>query len=341
MSKAKKPTLVRLHELESQQFADFFAQLAEKSRGSTRDGKPFYTCKFRDSRRTVSAVPIWADSPHFEDCQTNWQPGQFFKVRGTFTEHEKYGPQIEIEQIRLVEDRDRAEGFTELDFVSRSRFDPDQMFAELDALVVNEVKDPPLRRLVLKLLHDNAGALKVLPASQRHAYAFVGGWLEHTLSVVRNAIFLADRYGKQFPELSPPLNRDLIVAGAVLHDIGRLRDLESDSLSQPTRHSIDGELFNYPLLGRDLIRDTARDIPDLNQELLRLLEYLVYSHLRIPEWNSLKSPCIPEVLIVHHADELDSKLEVYVRCLTHDTSDGPFTDRDPILGRGLLKERKV
>ena len=90
-------------------------QLAEKSRGTTRDGKPFFTCKFRDARRTVGAVPIWEDSPLFEEAQ-EWQVGQFFKVRATFIEHEKYGPQLDIEQIRLVEDRDRADGFTELDF---------------------------------------------------------------------------------------------------------------------------------------------------------------------------------------------------------------------------------
>src|SRR5438094_6106656 len=151
MSKAKKPPLLKLSDLQPGQYADFFAQLAEKTRGSTRDNKPFYTCRFRDPRRTVS-VPVWADSPFFEDCQAHWQPGQFFKVRGTFSEHEKYGPQVEIDQIRPVEDRDRAEGFTELDFVERSRFDPEAMFAELDSLVTGEGKEPPLRHSGLKLL---------------------------------------------------------------------------------------------------------------------------------------------------------------------------------------------
>ncbi|MDB5313900.1 MAG: nucleotide-binding protein [Gemmataceae bacterium] len=341
MSKAKKPPLVRLSDLQPHQYADVFAQLAEKNRGSTRDGKPFFTCKFRDARRTVSAVPIWADHPHFEDFQTRWQAGQFFKVRGTFSEHEKYGPQIDVEQIRPVEDRDKAEGFTELDFVERSRFDPDQMFAELDALVVGEVKDPPLRHLVLKLLTTHADTLKQLPASQRHAYPFAGGWLEHTLAVVRSCLFLADRYAGRFPDLKPPLNRDLVVAGAVLHDVGRVKDLELGVPGQPARHGVAGELFSYLILGYDLIRSAAKEVPDLNPELLDLLLHIVVSHLRQPEWNSSRNPCIPEVLIVHHADELDSKFEVYARCLIRDTADGPFTDRDPALGRALLKERTV
>ncbi|HJZ58267.1 MAG TPA: HD domain-containing protein [Gemmataceae bacterium] len=341
MSKAKKPPLLKLSELQSGQSADFFAQLAEKTRNSTRDGKPFYSCRFRDAHRTVSAVPIWADSPHFEDCQDHWQPGQFYKVRGVFSTHEKYGPQIDIDQIRPVEDRDRAEGFTELDFVDHSRFDPDEMFAELDALVVGEVKDPPLRQLVLKLLHAHAAELKTLPASPRHYYPFAGGWLEHTLNVTRNCMMLADRYAKQFPEMKPPLNRDLVLAGAVLHDLGRVKELEPAPPGQPLKPGIAGELFGHLFLAYDLVRAAAKDVPELNPELLELLLHVVVSHLRLPEWGSPRLPCIPEVLIVHHADDLDAKFEMYARCLTRDTAEGPFTDRDPQLGRPLLKSRKA
>src|SRR5262245_38837380 len=126
MSKAKKLPLLKLSEMQAGHLPDCFAQLAEKTRGSTRDGKPFHTCRVRDPRRTAS-VMVWADSYFFEWCQAEWTVGQFFKIRGTFAEHEKYGPQIDAEMVRPIEDRDRAEGFTELDFVERSRFDPDAM----------------------------------------------------------------------------------------------------------------------------------------------------------------------------------------------------------------------
>src|SRR4029077_6645452 len=129
-------------------------------------GKPFFLCKFRDAKRTVGAIPIWGDAPLFEEAQ-DWQVGQFFKVRATLVEHEKYGPQFDIEQIRPVGDRDRSEGFTELDFTERSRHDPEAMFAELEALVTGEIADGPLRTLVLNLLTANAAALKPLPASPR------------------------------------------------------------------------------------------------------------------------------------------------------------------------------
>jgi 3'-5' exoribonuclease len=340
MSKSRKPPLVKLGELEPGQYADCFAQLAEKKPGQTQSGKPFYTCRFRDHHRTAT-VMVWGDSGLYADCQAHWQVGQYFKIRGTFHEHEKYGPQLEVEKIRPVEDNDRAEGFNELDFVERSRFDPDVMFSELDALVVAEIHDPALRHLTQKLLLAHTAELKLLPASARHYYPFAGGWLEHTLSVTRNSIRLAEHYAKQFPDLKPPLNRDLVVAGAVLHEIGRIKELEAVPLGQPARTGVAGELFGHLLLGYDMIRTAAKDIPDLNPELLELLLHIVVSHLRLPEWGSPRLPCIPEVLILHHADDLDAKFEMYARCLTKDTTDGPFTERDPVLGRPLLKHRTV
>jgi 3'-5' exoribonuclease len=339
MSKVKKPVLAKLSDLRAGDYVDCFVQLAEKTRKTLADGKPFFTCRFRDARRTVGAVPIWGDSPLFEPAE-GWLVGQFFKVRATFTEHEKYGPQLDIEQIRPVEDRDRTDGFTELDFTERSRYDPQEMFAELEALVTGEIADGALRALVLNLLTANAAALKALPGSARHYYPFAGGWLEHTLSVARTCVWLSDRYAAQFPELNPPLNRGLVTAAAVLHDIGRVRELDA-VVGQPIKDTVPGELFGRLFLGYDMIRTAAAGIPDLSAELLELLLHCVVAHLKMPEWGSTRQPCIPEALILHHAADLDARMEMYVRCITRDTAEGPFTDRDPVFGRPLLKGRKI
>ena len=94
-----KPTLVPLSEMTPGQFADCFALLADRAKNTTRDGKPFYTCRFRDRRRTAS-VMVWADGPFYEECEKHWQVGQCYKVRGTYKEHERYGPQLEVERVR-------------------------------------------------------------------------------------------------------------------------------------------------------------------------------------------------------------------------------------------------
>ena len=333
-----KPPLVRLSDLAPGQAGDFFALLAERTRGATRDGKPFYTCRFRDARRTATFM-VWADGAWFEACEREWQEGHFYKVRGTFTEHERYGAQIDVQIIRPVTEADRADGFEPLDFVECSRFDREAMFAELRGLAEAHIADLPLRRLVLTLLDRHAEALKRLPATLRNFYPFAGGLLEHTLSVTRICLSLVERYATHYPELRPPLSRDLVVAGAVLHDIGRVLELGGEPVSvQPT---VPGRLAGHLFLGRDLVRDTARELGDVNPELVQLLEHLVVSHLNLPEWGSPRLPLIPEALILHHADDLDAKLEMYVRCLTRDAEPGPFTARDPVLGRQLYKGRSV
>lgn len=335
-----KPTLTPLHQLTPGPPADFFALLSEKQKGTTRDGKPYFALKFRDLRRTVG-VMVWQDAKEFAAAE-GWQPGGFFKIRGTYTEHEKYGPQVELVQIREVKESDRADGFREADFYDRSRFDSDVMLGELRALAEREIKGEPLRRLTVELLDTHAKPLKQLPASDRRFYPFPGGWLEHVLNVTRNCVWLADRYTSHYPDLTPPLNRDLIVAAAILHDIGRVAELGvPDVPGQPAEPTVDGRLFGHILLGRDLIRTAAAKLPELNPELLTLLEHVVVSHLSLPEWGSPRLPAIPEVLILHHADDLDAKMEMYARCLTRDTSAGPFTDPDPILKKPLLKKREV
>jgi 3'-5' exoribonuclease len=336
----EKPPVVRLHELKPGQIADFFALLTEKTRGTTRDNKPFYTCRFKDHRRTVGCV-VWSDGPLFFDCEKAWQVGTIYKVRGTFSDHERYGPQIEIRQIREVQEDDRAAGLNEADFHDRSRFDPEEMFAEVRQTAEAEIKDLPLRSLTLGLLDAHAAALKQLPATDRKFYPFPGGWLEHVRNVTRTALWLADQYAARFPELTPPLNRDLVAAGAVLHDIGRVAELTTGPPGHVTDQTIPGRLLGHIQLGRDLIRDAAKAVPDLNPELLLLLDHVVLTHLSLPEWGSPRLPMIPEVLILHHADDLDAKFEMYARHLTRDAADGPFTERDPVLGKPLLKHRGV
>lgn len=332
-----KPQVVRLHEMKHGQTADFFAMLSERSRSSTRDGKPYFSCRFRDSQRTASFM-VWSDGEYFKTCDEEWKEGQCFKIRATFGEHERYGPQLDIKAIRPATDADRAEGFNPGEFVASSRFDPEAMFVELRALAEKELADEPLKKLVLLLLDRNAERLKPLPATIRHFHPFRGGWLEHTLAVAKNCLVMADRYRAHYPELKPPLNRDLLLAGAILHDIGRVAEFDDGA---PPQQTVPGRIFGHLFLARDMARDTAREIPEMNPELMQLLEHLIITHLSLPEWGSPRLPLIPEVLILHHLDDMDAKMEMYVRCLTTDTADGLFTNRDPVLNRQLFKGRTV
>jgi 3'-5' exoribonuclease len=337
MSRPKPPPL-RLCDLTPGQQADFFALLSERSRSATREGKPYFNCKFRDARRAVGFM-VWSDGPWYEACINEWQEGQFFKIRATYSEHDRYGPQIEVHNIRYVMDSDKDHGFAASQFVPSSRHDADAMFAEMQEMARVHITDEPLRRLVLSLLDRNAEAIKRSPASLNKFHPFRGGLLEHTLSVVKSSLWLVERYADYYAELRPRLNKDLVAAAAILHDIGRVTEFDDNVLK--TEQTVPGRMLGHLILGRDMVRDAAREQGDVNPELLQMLEHIILTHLTLPEWGSPRLPLVPECLILHHADDLDAKLEMYTRCLSHDQEPGPFTARDPVLGKQLFKGRTV
>lgn len=332
-----KPQVQQLSDIAHNQMGDFFALLSDKSLRSTKAGKPFFSLQFRDKLRTVSA-PVWNDSALFEICNKEWKAGQHFKIRAIYKEHEQYGPQIDIQQIRLVEPQDWMEGYDPSAFVQATRFSVEEMYGELYA-AAESLADEGLKTLVCNLLQKNNAAIRQHPAATHNHHAFRGGYLEHTLSVVRTGIFLAEKYRTYYPDLKPPLNRDLIVAGCILHDIGKIVELAADS--DQVTYTIPGNLIGHILIGRDMVRDAARDVPDINPELVLLLEHIILSHQGTPEWGSPRPPMFPEALIVHYADDLDAKMNMMVQILENSEGDNPFTEQKNSLSRKILRQRTV
>jgi 3'-5' exoribonuclease len=318
--------IVPLCELGEGQEADFFALLCEKLEMKTRDGKPYHRVTFRDAKREVG-FPIWSDSPLAELCRTEWTPGNFYKMRAVLRQT-SYGPQLEIKKIRLVEDGDAKDGFDPLMCQPTSRFDPVEMFAELMNIVESRIENKPLRKLVADIYEQNRELLLLWPAAKRNHHAHVSGYLEHVLNVTRTCCQLADKYAELYSDLDPPLNKDVTIAGAALHDIGKLRELESGPGG--TEYTPAGCLIGHVLQGRDIVREAAAG-RKIDPELMLRLEHVIVSHQRLPEWGAPKPPMTPEALIVHHADDLDAKMQMMTCVLREEATNGPMTSkRNPI-----------
>jgi 3'-5' exoribonuclease len=222
-----------------------------------------------------------------------------------------------------------------------SRFDAVEMFAELINLVESRIENKPFRKLVADILEQNREQLLLWPAAKRNHHAFVSGFLEHTLNVTRTCCHLADKYADLYCNLNPPLNKDVIVAGAALHDIGKLRELETSPGG--TEYSISGNLIGHVLQGRDIVRETAAG-RKVDPDLLLRLEHVIVAHQRLPEWGSPKPPMTPEALIVHHADDLDAKMQMMADALQDESETGPMINkRNPMAQqfyRGVPQEKK-
>jgi 3'-5' exoribonuclease len=329
--------VLALYELAEGQEADFFALLAEKEELTTKDGKPYHRVKFRDAQREVG-FPIWSDSPLAETCRAEWAPGSFYKMRATLRQT-KYGPQLEIKKIRLVEDGDKKDGFDPQMCQPASKFDPVEMFAELMNVIESRIENKPLRKLVADIFEQNRELLLLWPAAKKNHHAYNSGFLEHTLNVVRTSCHLADKYAELYSDMNPPINKDVIVAGAALHDIGKLRELEASPGG--TEYSVSGHLIGHVLQGRDIVREAAAG-KKIDPDLLLRLEHVIVAHQRLPEWGSPKPPMTPEALIVHHADDLDAKMQMIACLFQEETGNGPITTKRNPMGqqfyRGVPKE---
>jgi 3'-5' exoribonuclease len=328
----KSMPIVPLSEMVPGQEADLFVLMTAKEELTTRDGKPYFKVGFRDAQREVT-FPIWDNSPWAAECRGQWTPGVFYKLRAVYRET-NYGPQLEIRKIREAAESDAADGFDPAMFLPSSRFDPEAMFDQLLGTAEEHIGSAGLRDLVTSILGANRPKLLTTPAARHHHHAFTGGLLEHTLSVTRNAVFLADKYRDYYPDMEPPLDKGLVVAGAILHDIGKVRELEQDPAG--TTYTPGGELIGHILMGRDMVREAAAE-SGIDAEALLRLEHLIVSHQRLPEWGSPKPPMTPEALLVHYADDVDAKYHMMYTILRDDNNPGPMTSNKNVLRQKLYR----
>ena len=179
---------------------------------------------FRDAARSAVAM-VWTDSPWFEACDGTWKVGSCYKLRCRYVES-SYGPQLELERLRRGRGRSR-DGFDETALVKSTRFDIEAMFAELLTIARTKIEPEPLRRLVVGILDEHADAIKRAPAAHQNHHAYLGGFLEHVLVRDAQRPLSGRQVRGRLPDLQPPLKKSLVVAGAILHDIGKLIELEA------------------------------------------------------------------------------------------------------------------
>jgi 3'-5' exoribonuclease len=183
--------------------------------------------------------------------------------------------------------------------------------------------------LLLTIMEDPSIAEKYkrAPAAMSYHHAFLGGLLEHVLSLVQLGDQVCDHY--EF------LRRDLLLAGLVLHDVGKIEEL---SFSRGFRYSTRGQLLGHISIGLEMVQEKMRQIPGFPEELKGQIEHIILSHHGKLEFGSPKEPVFPEALLVHFLDEIDSKLEAMrAQYATDQDRPGDWTARNPALRRELLK----
>ena len=271
-------------------FDSFFLLLSRQLR-NTRANKPYLSLILCDKTGQLEAR-IWdpADPRVAKDIER----GHFVKARGSVSRFDDR-LQMRIEQMRraLPDEIDKA------DMMPATTYNVDELWAALTSFI-ESFTDPHLKALIDTLLADPAlaQAYREAPAARQLHHAWLGGLLEHVVSLLR----LADRVAPNYPLL----HRDLLLTGVILHDIGKVRELSWDAGFE---YTIEGTLLGHIQMGVELVEKTIDRLPDFPPRLKILVVHMILSHHGKLEFGSPKLPMIPEALVLNFVDDLDAKMQ--------------------------------
>lgn len=325
--------LVRLSDLRHDQEAECFAALAKKVRGTTKNEKPYLRCYFRDKRAELEC-PLWADSRFFEPA-AGWVEGIAYRLKVKAEQTPRYGMQLSIISIRPATAEDAADGYDFNDLVVDARFPGGHCLAKIHELIDRNIVCEKLGAVVRLILAQNADLFEKIPAAVNMHHSHPGGLVEHVWSVTRISTMLVKHYSSYYYDLNPPLSPDVVVAAAVLHDIGKLRELRHSVFE--ASYTTEGTLIGHILIGRDMVRDAARQVGDVPEETMLLLEHAILAHHGKLEFGSPKLPLTIEALILSVADDLDAKVNAVARERLKNNSDLAFTGKIYSLDRAFYK----
>ena len=274
---------------DGQAIEDIFLIL-DMSRAETRAGKPYLMLTLADRTGDIAAR-LWENVEAFiEVCE----PGKLVQITGQ-AQAFRGERQIKIDSVLPIDTKEIAIDL----FLQAPKRSIAKMSAEIKSLA-KTVKEPFCRKLLLKFFKDSSffEEFQQAPAAKSMHHAYLGGLLEHTLAVSRLADLLAGFY--------PALDRDLLVTGALLHDIGKTRELTAGA------HLIDytdsGRLVGHLVLGAEMIRTAINTIADFPEDLATRLTHLILSHHGRYEFGSPTLPMISEAFVLNFLDDLDAKL---------------------------------
>jgi len=307
-----------ISDLNSEQNITSFFLVCEKEIRNTREGKPYLRLELGDRSGTIEAR-MW---DQFENAAKDINRDDFIKVQAR-VELYRNRPQLSVMQARLA----KPEEIDLADFLPATKADVTKLYAQLLEFAAS-ISNPHLQKLVTAILNDPAIAAKYkrAPAAKVMHHAYLGGLLEHVISLCGLAKLAAAHY--------PELNLDLLLTAAILHDVGKLDELCYD---RAIGYTVEGQLLGHIVMELETVSKAMDAIPDFPANLKTVVQHLLVSHHGQYEFGSPKLPMIREALVFHYLDDLDSKLAAARAALAIDSGEPEWSAYSSALGRKFLR----
>lgn len=271
---------------------DHFLLIRRIDLRSTKSGSDFLSTELGDKTASINAN-IWEG---FAELAARGKVGSVVKVTGSIEEYQGAN-QIRVTSIRLALEKD---GVNPHDFLPVSKRNPDEMKKEFNQKL-NSISENHLKKLLPNIFNeDRFEKFCLAPAGKSWHHAYIHGLLEHTLEIVKICELMC--------EFHPELNRDLLISGAMLHDIGKIEELTYDSAFEYTDK---GKLVGHIVIASNLVRDEIKKIAAFPVELENNLIHLILSHQGKLEHASPVVPKTAEAIALYQADELSAKVNAY------------------------------
>jgi 3'-5' exoribonuclease len=275
---------------ENKPFDAIYLVLSKQQR-TTRTAKPYLSLILGDNSGQIEAR-VW--DPLDTRIASDFSKGDVVKIRGCCSKFEGV-LQLKIERLRKLTDTE----FDRSDLLPATTYDVAELWGKLEAAVAS-FTDPDLHRLINAVLADPAvrEAFIEAPAAKQLHHAWLGGLLEHVVSLIG----LADRVVPHYPMLM----RDLVLTGVILHDIGKIRELAWETGFE---YTLEGTLLGHIQIGAAMVEKTIDALPDFPLRLKTLVLHMILSHHGKLEFGSPKLPMIPEALMLNFLDDIDAKMQ--------------------------------
>ncbi len=248
--------------------------------------------------------------------------GSLVKVRANVNEWNGKN-QLNIQNIRLATEEDNVKID---DFIKGPPLAIEAMMKDILA-IVGKFESKTLKSICLAFFEKNEDQLSYFPAAQMVHHAMKGGLLYHIHTMMKLALVISERY--------PHVNRELLISGTLLHDMGKLKEMASDKNGKVSGYTKDGRLLGHIIQGIIMLHDTAKDLRDkgleLDEESIVLLEHMIASHHYEEAWGALQKPAFLEAEMLHHIDLIDSKINIFENILDNLEEDS-FSDSQWSLG---------
>jgi len=287
-----------------------------------KTGEPYLALTLGDRSGQLDAK-MW---DNVDDVLEAFEQDDFLKVKGLINKY-KQRFQLTIHKLRKL-------GDTEIvfdDYLPKTTKDIDELWQTVTNFVAG-FENPHLKALVQAFMADAeiARAYRNAPAAKTLHHAYIGGLLDHVVSLFKSCDLMCRNY--------PQINRDLLLTGAFLHDIGKIHEL---TYNRSFTYTTKGQLLGHMVIELEMLQAKLAQIPGFPEELKTMVEHLIISHHGEYEFGSPKLPMFPEALMLHYLDDLDSKMEAMRAQFERDASlEGAWTSYNSSLGRPLLNTEK-